>query len=54
MGIRLRKVRYWLGPAATLIAWITVVSYTVSMLASVEPSFRYVLKPRALPEGRRA
>lgn len=48
----MQKIRYWMGPVVTLIAWITVVAYTVSMLATVEPSFRSMLKASAQANPR--
>ena len=36
----MERMRTWLKPAVMVIVWITVISYTVSMLATVEPTLR--------------
>lgn len=41
-GSRLNDIRKYLGPAIMLIAWITVLSYTVSMVATIEPALRQI------------
>ena len=33
-------IKTWLKPALMVIVWITVLSYTVSMVATVEPTLR--------------
>ena len=33
-------IKPWLKPAVMIIVWITVLSYTVSMVATVEPTLR--------------
>jgi hypothetical protein len=39
-------IKSWLKPAIMIMVWITVLSYTVSMLATVEPTLRR-LGPKA-------
>ena len=34
------RIKLWLTPAVMIIVWITVLSYTVSMVATVEPTLR--------------
>ncbi|HET7784648.1 MAG TPA: hypothetical protein VFL36_01635 [Myxococcales bacterium] len=38
----MNRIRKYLGPAIMLIAWITVLSYTVSMVATIEPALRQI------------
>jgi hypothetical protein len=33
-------IRLWIRPALLLLVWITVLSYTISMVATVEPTLR--------------
>lgn len=33
-------IKTWLKPALMIIVWITVLSYTISMVATVEPTLR--------------
>jgi len=33
-------IKTWIKPVILIIAWITVLSYTVSMVATVEPTLR--------------
>jgi hypothetical protein len=33
-------IKPWIKPAILVIAWITILSYTVSMVATVEPALR--------------
>lgn len=39
---RMNRIRKYLGPAIMLIAWVTVLSYTISMVATVEPALRQI------------
>ncbi len=34
------RIKPWLKPAVMIIVWITVLSYTISMVATVEPTLR--------------
>ena len=34
------RMKTWLKPALMFIVWMTVLSYTISMLATVEPTLR--------------
>ena len=34
------RIKIWLKPAFLIILWITVLSYTISMLATVQPALR--------------
>ena len=36
----MERIRSWIEPALFVIVWITVVSYTISMVATVEPTLR--------------
>lgn len=38
----MNHIRRYVGPAIMLIAWITVLSYTVSMVATIEPALRQI------------
>jgi hypothetical protein len=33
-------IKLWLKPAVMIIVWVAVLSYTVSMVATVEPTLR--------------
>jgi type IV secretory pathway TrbD component len=35
-------IKSWVKPAFFVILWITVLSYTISMVATVEPTLRVV------------
>ena len=34
------RIKLWLWPIVMIVAWITVLSYTVSMVSTVEPTLR--------------
>ena len=38
----MNRIWKYVGPAIVLIAWITVLSYTVSMVATIEPALRQI------------
>lgn len=33
-------LKIWLKPAVMVLVWMTVISYTISLLATVEPTLR--------------
>jgi type IV secretory pathway TrbD component len=35
-------IKLWIKPVVMLLVWITVLSYTVSMVATVEPTLRRI------------
>jgi len=36
----MERIKTWIKPVVLVIVWITVLSYTVSMVATVEPTLR--------------
>ena len=34
------RIKTWIKPVVLVIVWITVLSYTISMVATVEPTLR--------------